>query len=197
MSRAAASVAIAVFVAAALVAPAARADDPIPPSSAPEPSAREGGDDATEGPSASWRSVVVRVGAIGAYRGLFDLRILGGGLAASIGGESQTVGGHANMYIVKAQSAAGLQVVEWGLSGTAEWRVDNVRLGFGGGWTYFGVQRATDGSFLQSFGPMALLRAGYDFGERSGLYVLGDCQVQLQAGDAVVWGPTVQLGYRF
>jgi hypothetical protein len=189
--------AAAVFAVGALVAREARADEPPSSTPAPEAAAGEGGDATTESSPASWRSVVLRVGTIGAYRGLFDLRILGGGLAVSIGGESQTIGGHANMYLLKAQSAAGLQVVEWGLSGTAEWRVDNVRLGLGGGWTYFGVQRATDGSFLQSFGPMALLRAGYDFGERSGLYVLGDCQVQLQAGAAVVWGPTVQLGYRF
>jgi hypothetical protein len=88
-------------------------------------------------------------------------------------------------------------VFEWGVTGTVEWRVDNVRMGLGGGWTYFGVQRKTDGSFLQSVGPVALLRAGYDFGERPGLFMLADCQVQLQAGGAVVWGPTAQLGVRF
>jgi hypothetical protein len=197
MSRAAAAFAVAVFAATALATPAARADEPTPPTPAPEATTPERGDDADETPPQTWRALVLRVGAIGAYRGLYDLSILGGGLAASLGGESQSIGGHANMYILKAQSAAGLQVVEWGLSGTVEWRVDNVRLGLGGGWTYFGVQRATDGSFLQSFGPMGLLRVGYDFGEKSGLYVLGDGQAQLQAGGAIVWGPTVQLGYRF
>ena len=197
MKRVAAALAIAAVAAGALVPRAARADEPDPPASEAEATAPQHGDDAAEGPPPTWRALVLRVGAVGAYRSVYDLRILGGGLAASIGGESQTVGGHANMVLVKAQSGAGLQVVEWAVTGTVEWRVDNVRLGFGGGWTYFGVQRATDGSYLQSFGPTALLRAGYDFGEKSGFYVLGDWQAQLQAGGAVVWGPTLQAGYRF
>jgi hypothetical protein len=200
VSRAAAAVAVAVFAAGTVVAPAARADEPTPttpPTPAPEATAPERGDDAVESPPPSWRALVLRLGAVGAYRGLYDLNVLGGGVALSIGGESQTVGGHGNLRVIDGRTPAGLHVFEWALTGTVEWRVDNVRLGFGGGWTYFGVQRATDGSWVQSLGPVALLRGGYDFGERSGAFLLADCQIQLQAGGAYVWGPTLELGYRF
>jgi hypothetical protein len=200
MNRVACTIAIAVaVVATGAVAPReARADEPATPPTDQDTAATERGDD--EGGTRSTQSsrhAVVRVGALGAYRGLYDLSILGGGLALSIGGEGSSLGGHANLHFLDGRSTAGLQVFEWGVTGTIEWRVDSVRMGLGGGWTYFGVQRKTDGSYLQSFGPVALLRAGYEFGDRSAPFILIDCQVQLQGGGALVWGPTAQLGVKF
>jgi hypothetical protein len=198
MKRRAAAIALAVVAAATVASRAARADEPTTPAADRDAVATERGDDAgaTGSTQSSRRSLVVRAGALGAYRGLYDLSILGGGLALSIGGEGPSVGGHANLHFIDGRSTAGLSVFEWGVTGTVEWRIDSVRMGLGGGWTYFGVQRKTDGSMLQSVGPVALLRAGYDLGE-PGLFVLADCQVQLQGGGALVWGPTVQLGVKF
>jgi hypothetical protein len=152
-----------------------------------------------------------RIGAAGTYRGIYDLSVLGGGVELSLGSESGRTGhhgGYANLHFFDARSIHGLPVLEVGVTCTLEWLLGGGwRLGAGAGLTFLTMQRATGGNALQhigpsiqSLGPVALGRAGYDFGRNAlGAYVLLDFEVLLQSASplVVVWGPTMQVGMRF
>jgi hypothetical protein len=155
-------------------------------------------DDARMDPSFARGQLAGRFAVVGAYRGLYDLSLTGGGLELSVGTESKPFGVFVNGRFIDMRTAAGLVALEGNLSVTFEGSVGpGFRLGAGVGGTYLAVERATSGSPLQSFGPMFLGRVGYDFGDAPNVFVLADLEVQSQASGAIPWGPTLLAGLRF
>ncbi len=141
---------------------------------------------------------VGRLSVVGAYRGLWDLSLAGGGLELSVGGEFHRVGVFVNGRFIDMRTADGLVALEGTLSVTFEASVGaGFRLGAGMGGTYLTVERATAASPLQSVGPMLLGRVGYDFGSAPNVFLLFDFEGQAQASSAFPWGPTLQAGLRF
>jgi hypothetical protein len=147
-------------------------------------------------PSQPARPAVFRAGVLAAYRELYDLSIWAGGLGLSVGGEGEHHGGHANVHGLIGKTRAGLPITEIGLTGTYEMHFDGARFGVGGGLTYLGIGRATAGPRINSIGFGPLLRLGYDFGERSGAYVLGQYALQQFRG-AIEYGPSLWVGWRW
>ena len=142
--------------------------------------------------------VIGRLGAVASYRGLYDLSILGGGLALSLGPETDRGALMFNLRFIDARTLGGLDVLAAGGSVTLEWRLSSSwRVGGGVGAEYLDVHRATSPRDLQSMGPMVLARVAWDLGDRPNLYVLADFEAQLQATGAIPWGPTLQVGLRF
>jgi len=149
-----------------------------------------------EGCAPGGRTFSIRAGAVGAYRSLYDLSILGAGASLSIGGGDKGREGYGGLRYVEARTSAGLTVREIGALGTVEWKWRDLRAGVGGGVVGVDVVRATNGNDIRSVGPSALVLVGYDFGRRPNVYFLADMELQIQA-QALIWGPTVQLGMRF
>ena len=141
---------------------------------------------------------MARLGAVASYRGLYDLSMLGGGLALSVGFETDRGAIMFNVRFIDARTLAGLEVLTAGGSVTLEWRLSpGWRVGGGIGTEYMDVHRATGPQDLQSMGPLLLARAVYDFDSRPNVYVLLDLEAQVQATNAYPWGPTLQVGLRF
>jgi len=141
--------------------------------------------------------IQARVALIGEYRSLYDLSVLGGGVMISGGGDGDK-SGQFNLRLAGGRTMAGLSVVDIGVGGSAEFVVTGGFLvGLGGGLAVFGVQRATDGTELLSVGPELYARTGYRFANRNAPFITLDFGSELQNGGALVWGPTLSLGYRF
>jgi hypothetical protein len=138
-----------------------------------------------EEPPSPPRATVFRIAAEGAYRPLFDLTVLGGGIELSLGREGERHGGYVNLHGVLGRTAAGLPVLEIGLTGTYEVHFGGLRFGVGGGMNLLNLDRASNGSDVNSAGLTTLFRVGYDFGERPGAFVLGQYALDLYSGDPV------------
>lgn len=193
MKHAAGSIALALALAAGARSAGADQQDPdqewTAPSAASEP-------EPEPAPKPKGSTLVTRAALMGAYRGIHDLSAFAGGLGVSIGSETPNGGAYFNAHGMVGSTMAGLRVFDFGATVTGELHTQGLRFGGGGGASYFGVRRATTGAILGSVGPMALICLGYDFGESPGPWVLLDLEGQLQAA-ALVWGPTLLLGWRF
>ncbi len=101
-----------------------------------------------------------RFALVGAYRGLYDLSVLGGGASVSVGGAGEQTG-NVSLRVLDGRTLGGLAVIDGALDATGE-RVllDHVIIGAGGGIGFFQVTRAT-GGFIQSVGLKAYVRLGY------------------------------------
>ncbi|HEY3819153.1 MAG TPA: hypothetical protein VGL81_18420 [Polyangiaceae bacterium] len=140
---------------------------------------------------------VARVALVDAYRGLYDLDVLGGGVQLSYGSDAP-VSGQVNLRMLGGRTLGGLDVFEVSTSGMVEFGTRiGLRFGLGAGIAAFDVTRATNGNGILSIGPEGIVRLGYDFAPHHALFVLADFDVELQAGPAAVWGPTLAVGYRF
>ncbi len=149
-------------------------------------------------PSTEASHVLVRVGAVGAYRSLYDVSMLGGGAALSLGAESGRFGISLGGRLLSLDVLGGLHAMEASGGVTLECRlVAGLRVGAGIAVTRLEVWRATKDASLVSTGPTALARVSYDFGERIGPFVLVDLETQDQASGATPWGPTLEAGVRF
>jgi hypothetical protein len=139
-----------------------------------------------------------RLGAVAAYRSLYDLSLLGGGVGLSLGAEGDRFGLAYSGRALALDVLGGLHAMELSGSVTLEWRVfRGLRLGAGVGVTRLEVWRVTKDPSLVSWGPTVLARVGYDFGERLGAFVLVELEAQDQASGAAPWGPSLQVGGRF
>jgi hypothetical protein len=128
------------------------------------------------------RAAAFRMGAAGAYRRLFDLSILGGGLALSVGSARARHEGYMNLQLLFGRTLAGLRVTEVGWTGTYEVHFGGLRFGPGGGINFLSIVRATGGGTLISAGFTTLFRVGYDFGRRPSAFVLGQYALDLYPG---------------
>ena len=139
---------------------------------------------------------LTRVSLVAGYRGVFDLQAGGVGAALSYGGD-KAVSGNFNLRILGGRTLGGLGIFELAPTGTVEFVLgEGFRAGVGAGLSVFSITRATTGDLVLSCGPTGLARFGYDFAPRKAMFVLMDFDAQWQAG-AVVWGPTLGVGYRF
>jgi hypothetical protein len=142
------------------------------------------------------------IAAVGIAQQLYDLDIYGAGLGLSLGGEGQHVGGAANLQFAMERTAAGLSVFDLGLTGTADWKLGlGLRFGVGGGFTVFGIRRATTGGWLASGGPLTVMRLAYDFGPRPCFFLLLEGEASavgsLNGELAGLVGASLQAGMRF
>lgn len=133
------------------------------------------------------------VAVLGTYREIYDLSAFGVGAELTLGGEGAMHGGYYHLRLVRGETRAGLTVNELATLGTYELHVSGLRFGVGGGVTLLSISRATTQRSIDKLGMSLLGRVGYDFGERSGPYVLGQVEWQTQHS----WGPTLCVGYRF
>ena len=139
--------------------------------------------------------------AVGSYARLFDLDIYSVGGAASLAAEGRRVGGGATLRYTQGQTLEGLAVVDAALSGTVDWRIRNWRVGFGGGFTFFSIRRATNQAWLSSVGPESLFRVAYDFGPRPCFFLQVEAEWSLVgallSNATALVGGDVQVGMRF
>jgi hypothetical protein len=142
--------------------------------------------------------VQARVAVVGEYRSLYDLAVLGGGVVLSLGKDGDK-SGQINLRIAEGRTLGGLHVLDIGLGGSAEFILTGgLFIGTGGGMALFGVERATDGSEILSFGPELYGRVGYQFARRDAPFLTLDFGCALEGSNwTPVWGPTLGLGYRF
>jgi hypothetical protein len=139
---------------------------------------------------------VTRLSVVAGYRGLFDLQVAGAGVALSYGGAAP-VSGHFNLRLMGGRTLGGLGIFELAPSGTVEFALgEGFRFGLGAGLSLFTISRATNGNLVGSCGPTGLARVAYDFAPHRAMFILTDFDAEWQAG-AVVWGPTLAVGYRF
>lgn len=134
-----------------------------------------------------------RVALLGAYRRIYDVSTYGAGAEVMLGGEGALHGGYGGLRLIRGETKAGLTVTELDVLGSYELHVSGVRFGIGGGATTLMIHRVTTNGTMDKLGLTLLGRVGYDFGERTGAYVLGQFEYQSLNG----WGPTIYVGYRF
>jgi hypothetical protein len=140
--------------------------------------------------------MVTRIAALGLYRGVYDLGFTGGGASLSYGGD-YPVSGAFEMHVAGGRSVGGLGFADVTGMGTFQGKVaGGLRLGLGAGLELLSIGRATSGNLMGGVGIASLARAGYDFGTGHGFFVDADCAFMFTF-EAVVWGPELQLGYRF
>ena len=139
---------------------------------------------------------VTRLAAVGLYRNVYDVDLAGGGASLSYGGD-YPVSGAFEMRVAGGRSLHGLGFADVTGMGTFQAKVGGgLRLGLGAGLDVLAIGRATSGNLMGGLGLAGLARAGYDFGAGRGLFVDVDCAFMFTL-EAVVWGPDLQLGYRF
>ncbi|HEY1694413.1 MAG TPA: hypothetical protein VGG39_19725 [Polyangiaceae bacterium] len=136
-----------------------------------------------------------RFSVVGAYRGVYDLGLGGGGIDFSFGGD-YPVSGAFELRILYGRSIGGLGFGDVAAMGSMMARLGGgVRLGFALGLEAMMIARATNGDLMSGGGLTGLFRLGYDFGRTQGFFVEGDGSL-LYTG-TVIWGPTLGVGYRF
>jgi hypothetical protein len=146
--------------------------------------------------SAEPSHMVTRVAAVGLYRSVYDLGFTGGGASLSYGGD-YPVSGAFEMRVAGGRSVGGLGFADLTGMGTFQGKVaGGLRHGHGVGLEVLSIGRATSGNLMGGLGLASLARAGYDFGTGRGFFVDADCAFMFTF-EAVVWGPELQLGYRF
>ena len=167
-----------------------------PPQEPPPPPEAPPSDEPPPPPPTRPSHTVTSLSLVGGYRGFFDLQAGGVGAALSYGGD-RAVSGHFNLRILGGRTLGGLGIFELAPSGTVEFALgEGFRFGLGGGFSVFSVTRATTGNLVISCGPTGLARFAYDFAPHRAMFILTDFDAQWQAG-AIVWGPTLGVGYRF
>lgn len=139
------------------------------------------------------RYFVGRMAALGWFREIFDLSAYAAGLELSLGAEGARHGGHGAIRVSRGETAGGLPISEYALLGNYEVHFSALRFGAGGAATWLKIQRVTGKGSLDGLGIEAFVRVGYDLGELSGPYLMG----QFEVGSLNIWGPTAYLGYRF
>jgi hypothetical protein len=140
-------------------------------------------------------STAFRLAAVGSYRSIYDLSLVGGGGSLAIEGTGPLAGGFDAQFFL-GRSFGGLSFTDGRAMGTLGGLLaPGLRLTGGLGLEVVTITRATDGSLLVSAGAAGMARLQYDFERGSGVFLKADFDVYL--GSAVIWGPTVGVGYRF
>jgi hypothetical protein len=177
-----------------LAAAPARAQDDELPQGAPREPAEEAppSEPKVEEPAPSHTQT--RFSVVGAYRGVYDLGLGGGGIDFSFGGD-YPVSGAFELRILGGRSMGGLGFGDVAAMGSMMARPGGgLRLGFALGLEAMMIARATNGDLMSGGGLTGLFRLGYDFGRAQGFFVEGDATL-LYTG-TTIWGPTLGVGYR-
>ncbi|HEY6460019.1 MAG TPA: hypothetical protein VIY73_07695 [Polyangiaceae bacterium] len=138
----------------------------------------------------------MRFSAVGAYRGIYDVGLAGGGIDLAIGGD-YPLSGAFELRILGGRSLGGLGFADVAAMGSVMARLGGgPRIGFAVGVETLMIARATTGDLMGSGGLTGLMRLGYDFGRgKQGFFAEGDATF-LYMG-TLAWGPTLGAGYRF
>jgi hypothetical protein len=138
----------------------------------------------------------MRIAAVGVYRSVFDVGLVGGGGAFSIMSRTPLSGAF-ELRVFGGRSLGGLPFADVAALGTATARAGALRFGVGLGLEGLLFVRATSGDTFGGGGVAALVRAGYDFDSGIARGVFVDVDVSGLYAGAFVWGPSLALGYRF
>ena len=147
----------------------------------------------------SFRLRGLRAADVVTYFKAFDLPVWGAGAAASLQlGKCKGWETFAEIRFLQEVTPQVLLLQEPGVRVFAEWMLGGtgLRLGGGGGPMYLLIRRATTGSLIAVPGLDGFVRLGYDAGRANTPFVFADLEVRAPLG-ALVWGPTLQVGWRF
>jgi hypothetical protein len=141
----------------------------------------------------------IRAADVVTYFKAFDLPVWGAGVAASLQlGKCKGWETFAELRFLQEVTPQVLLLQEPAVRVFAEWMLGRtgLRLGGGGGPMYLLVHRATTGSLIAVPGLDGFVRLGYDAGVSNLPFVFVDLEVRAPLG-AILWGPTLQAGWRF
>lgn len=145
--------------------------------------------------SASASNTALSLAFVGSYRSVYDLSLVGGGGALRIEGTGPFAAGFDAQFFA-GRSLGGLSFTDSRAMATIGGLLaPGLRLGGGLGLDVVTITRATDGTLLTSLGAAGMARIQYDFERGGGPFLNADFDVFL--GSAVIWGPTLGVGYRF
>jgi hypothetical protein len=140
-----------------------------------------------------------------AYQRIFDSSIPGAELNAFVGAVHGISGWYGGADAFLGRMDFGL--LTWAVGPRAMWeaRLGRVHLGLSLGFVFLGVQRATQGDTMVTFGAGPSVFASVDLYQAEGHVLFLGAKLRLDAvlgsdanGNApVLWGPTAQLGWRY
>lgn len=140
-----------------------------------------------------------RLAADASYRRVIDVPMLMLGAAGSLGSERRSGGWHAQAHVLRGRTDEGLTVTSIDAGATGECRADRLRLGMSFRITYLDIARATAAPHIDTVGPGLAWSLGYDVtraDDGSGLLATAIFSMD-GLRDAVLWGPSLEIGWRF
>jgi len=133
------------------------------------------------------------------YQKLFDVSMYSAAFGISLGAQRGISGWYAEMQGNLGETVHGLSIYEYWLGASWEGKIDRLHLGLGLHFGVLGISRATTGGIMSGGGAGGFGFASYDlYQSEDGHAVYVGARMTVDTlSDALLWGPSASLGWRY